>query len=271
MLATDDMHIGDSRLLRYIDKRPIGLMPYEKCILTGSFYSTIGLYHQLSSTQSDPEQDQKGQSYAREFWLHCKILQETLQTYQQQPLELRQTQETECGYNPKNTRHWTNQTGQFGNQRAVNVVGARETVGGQVVQLSGIQCFNCKNLVHFAKECKNRQNGTDEEIDEQELEAHYSYMAKIQEVPNADSGTDAEPLEQWKGSISNVIPDSPNDSLAFIHELKQEMHADLKYVESLEDENLMNLNRIRRFSNLNDMLLQECVSKDVMCFIANFV
>ncbi|GJS78925.1 hypothetical protein Tco_0728806 [Tanacetum coccineum] len=27
-----------------------------------------------------------------------------------------------------------------------------------------------------------------------------------------------------------------NDSLAFIHELKQEMHADLKYVESLEDE-----------------------------------
>ncbi|GJU83392.1 hypothetical protein Tco_1285757 [Tanacetum coccineum] len=37
---------------------------------------------------------------------------------------------------------------------------------------------------------------TDEEIDEQELEAHYSYMSKIQEVPNADSGTDAEPLEQ---------------------------------------------------------------------------
>ncbi|GJU95534.1 hypothetical protein Tco_1320290 [Tanacetum coccineum] len=37
---------------------------------------------------------------------------------------------------------------------------------------------------------------TDEEIDEQELEAHYSYMAKIQEVPNADSGTDSEPLEQ---------------------------------------------------------------------------
>nr|GEZ31779.1 hypothetical protein [Tanacetum cinerariifolium] len=36
---------------------------------------------------------------------------------------------------------------------------------------------------------------TDEEIDEQELEAHYSYMAKIQEVPTADSGTDSEPLE----------------------------------------------------------------------------
>nr|GEY19246.1 hypothetical protein [Tanacetum cinerariifolium] len=41
---------------------------------------------------------------------------------------------------------------------------------------------------------------TDEEIDEQELEAHHSYMAKIQEVPIADSGTDN----------NNVILDSPD-------------------------------------------------------------
>nr|GEY15031.1 hypothetical protein [Tanacetum cinerariifolium] len=78
---------------------------------------------------------------------------------------------------------------------------------------------------------------TDEEIDEQELEAHYSYMAKIQEVPIADSDTDSEPLEQVQNDTgynvfandlqhseqsesisntclvetddSNVIPDSP--------------------------------------------------------------
>ncbi|GKF15026.1 hypothetical protein Tco_0056488 [Tanacetum coccineum] len=37
---------------------------------------------------------------------------------------------------------------------------------------------------------------TDEEIDEQELEAHYNYMAKIQEVPTADLRIDYEPLEQ---------------------------------------------------------------------------
>nr|GFD20121.1 hypothetical protein [Tanacetum cinerariifolium] len=37
---------------------------------------------------------------------------------------------------------------------------------------------------------------TDEEVDEQELKAHYSYMAKIQEVPNADSGTDSELVKQ---------------------------------------------------------------------------
>nr|GFC88617.1 hypothetical protein [Tanacetum cinerariifolium] len=37
---------------------------------------------------------------------------------------------------------------------------------------------------------------TDEEVDKQELEAHYSYMAKIQEVRTADSGTNSELVEQ---------------------------------------------------------------------------
>nr|GEX08931.1 hypothetical protein [Tanacetum cinerariifolium] len=43
-------------------------------------------------------------------------------------------------------------SGQFMNQRTVNVVGAREKVGSPVVQQSGIRCFNCKEYGHFAKE-----------------------------------------------------------------------------------------------------------------------
>ncbi|GKD98366.1 gag-pol polyprotein, partial [Tanacetum coccineum] len=121
-----------------------------------------------------------------------------------------------------------NQTGQFGNQRTVTVAGARKSVGSQVMQQTGIQFFNYKEFGHFAKECrkpkkvkdymyhkqkmllcKQAEKGvplqaehadwledTDKEINEQELEAHYNYMAKIQEVPTADSGTDTEPLEQ---------------------------------------------------------------------------
>nr|GEW06689.1 reverse transcriptase [Tanacetum cinerariifolium] len=42
---------------------------------------------------------------------------------------------------------------------------------------------------------------TDKEVDEQELEAHYNYMAKIQEVPNADSGTDSEPVKQVQNDV----------------------------------------------------------------------
>ncbi|GKB73566.1 hypothetical protein Tco_0934978 [Tanacetum coccineum] len=56
-----------------------------------------------------------------------------------------------------------------------------------------------------------------------------------------------------------------NDSFAFVHELKQEMRDDLKYVESLEKEvDELEFNKTE-FSNMYDMLLQECVSNDVMC------
>nr|GFC28737.1 hypothetical protein [Tanacetum cinerariifolium] len=100
-------------------------------------------------------------------------------------------------------------SGQFGTQRTVNVPDPRE------------------------KKAENAD--TDEEVDEQELEAHYSYMAKIQEVPTAESGTDSEPVKQVQNNVgynvfanvlqhsesvsntclvetddSNVIPDSPD-------------------------------------------------------------
>ncbi|GJW43246.1 retrovirus-related pol polyprotein from transposon TNT 1-94 [Tanacetum coccineum] len=55
-----------------------------------------------------------------------------------------------------------------------------------------------------------------------------------------------------------------NDSFVFVHELKQEMHVDLKYVESLKQEiDELESDKVE-FSNMYDMLLQECVSNDVM-------
>nr|GEW90209.1 integrase, catalytic region, zinc finger, CCHC-type, peptidase aspartic, catalytic [Tanacetum cinerariifolium] len=56
-----------------------------------------------------------------------------------------------------------------------------------------------------------------------------------------------------------------NDSFIFVHELKQEMHADLKYVESLEKEiDKLESDKVE-FSNMYDMILQECKSNEVMC------
>nr|GEW57513.1 retrovirus-related Pol polyprotein from transposon TNT 1-94 [Tanacetum cinerariifolium] len=56
-----------------------------------------------------------------------------------------------------------------------------------------------------------------------------------------------------------------NDGFKFVYELKQEMHADLLYVESLEKEIDELKSDKAEFSDMYDVILQECVSKDVMC------
>ncbi|GKE30668.1 hypothetical protein Tco_1446052 [Tanacetum coccineum] len=132
----------------------------------------------------------------------------------------------------------------------MTVAGAKEIVGSQ-------ECRKPKRVKDstYHKEkmllCKQAEKGVplqaeqsdwladmDEEIDEQELEAHYNFMEKIQEVPTADSGTNTKPLEQVQNDVeynvfanvrqhseqpgstsntclvekddSNVTPDSPN-------------------------------------------------------------
>nr|GEV82804.1 hypothetical protein [Tanacetum cinerariifolium] len=97
-------------------------------------------------------------------------------------------------------------------QRSGNVAGARETVGTTVVQKYGIQCYNYKEFGHVARECQKPKqvndaayhkekmllckqeevgfqlnadqadwrDDTDDESEDQELEAHYMYMAQIQ-------------------------------------------------------------------------------------------
>ncbi|GJS64193.1 hypothetical protein Tco_0678757 [Tanacetum coccineum] len=147
----------------------------------------------------------------------------------------------------------------------MTITGARETVGSHVVQKPKrvkdytynkekmLLCKQADKGVPLQAEQANCLEDTDEEIDEQELEARYSYMSKIQEVPTANSGTDTKPLEKTQ-----------NDSFKFVPELKQEMHADLKYVESLEKEIDELESDKEKFSNMYDLLLQECVSQDVM-------
>ncbi|GJV37561.1 retrovirus-related pol polyprotein from transposon TNT 1-94 [Tanacetum coccineum] len=81
-----------------------------------------------------------------------------------------------------------NQSGQFGNQRAVNVVGARETIGGQVVQQSGIQCFNCKEFGCSTQAEHLTGSRHDEEIDEQSWKHITIHCKRFQEVPMQNLG-----------------------------------------------------------------------------------
>nr|GEW49704.1 reverse transcriptase domain-containing protein [Tanacetum cinerariifolium] len=258
----------------------------------------------------------------------------------------------------------------FRNQRTVNIAGARKNVGSPVVQQSGIQCFNCKEFGHFAKECRKLKRVKDSAYHKENMllckQAEQGVPLQAEQYDwLADSGVEMDD--------SNVIPDSPdmceddiqndqndvesddehvalanlianlkldvdenkknkqtefekykafndhtidydklecklnealgqlaqkdieikedqfhaltaqdmeiliqtclmslaimthNDSFLFVHELKQEMHVDLKYVESLEKEIDELESDKAEFSNMYDMILHECVSKDVMC------
>nr|GEY78690.1 hypothetical protein [Tanacetum cinerariifolium] len=87
-----------------------------------------------------------------------------------------------------------------------NVAGARETAGSTVVLKSGIQCYNCKEFGHVAKECQKPKRVKDAAYHRekmllyQELEAHYMYMAQLQEVSPYDANYgpifDTEPLQK---------------------------------------------------------------------------
>ncbi|GKB99299.1 hypothetical protein Tco_0985436, partial [Tanacetum coccineum] len=82
--------------------------------------------------------------------------------------------------------------------RTGNDIKTRQYVN-QVVQQSGILFENQEERgLPLSVEKDEWLHETDEEPDEQELEAHYMYMEKIQEVLTADSRPtyDAKPLEQ---------------------------------------------------------------------------
>ncbi|GJV89827.1 hypothetical protein Tco_1533765 [Tanacetum coccineum] len=213
MLATGRYAQWRSRFLRYIDTRPNG-DALRKCILKGPYTPTIVTTPAVPATEDSPavpeqttvetvtnmtpenrahfESEKEAihliltgigdEIYstvdacqtAQEMWEAIErlqqVLQETLQTNQQQPLELPHTPETECGYYSK--------------------VAIKSTVWDT--------CLTEGNLVNMLRKAES-QNGlerlhviTRKDVVVSTLQLH----GKDPGVPNADSGTDDEPLEQ---------------------------------------------------------------------------
>nr|GEY20947.1 hypothetical protein [Tanacetum cinerariifolium] len=323
-----------------------------------------------SEKENDPEQAQRDKDMQKNLALITKYFK---RIYKPTNNNLR-TSSNSRNKNVDTTSRYKNdnQSGQFGNQRTMNVAGKyrqklKRVKDSAYHKEKMLLCKQAKKGVSLQAEKYDWLTDTDEEIDEQELEAHYMYMAKIPEVPIADSGIDSEPKEHVQNDTgynvfanelqhseqsesisntclvetndSNVIPDSPdilipdgeetlafegesqsklnkdsmrpydytalnkivdnawvkhtkdqfhaltakdmeiliqtclmplalktqNGSFIFVHELKQEMHADLKYVESLKKEiDELQYDKVE-FSNMYDMIFQECVSNEVIC------
>nr|GEW88219.1 putative transcription elongation factor SPT5 homolog 1 [Tanacetum cinerariifolium] len=238
MLAPGRYPQWRSRFLRYVDTKPNG--PYKpSTLLMLKLVKTYSINHQgltdhkqhhqnpqfhpdhthlkeiakpitppsetASEEDNDPKQAQRDKDMQNNLALIVKyfkkIYKPTNNNLRTSSNSKNKSVDTTPWY--KNDDH----SGQFGNQRTVNVVAPREKVRSTVVQKSGIQCFNCKEYGHFAKECRKPKRVKDSAYHKVKmllckqveqgvpLQAEH-YMAKIQEVPIADSGTDSEPVEQ---------------------------------------------------------------------------
>ncbi|GJS36503.1 hypothetical protein Tco_0534885 [Tanacetum coccineum] len=95
-----------------------------------------------------------------------------------------------------------NQSGQFGNQWTMTVAGARETVGSL-----RMRCENKLEQTGVSTQAEQADwlADMDEEINKHELEAHYSFMAKIQEVLLGESSSTKQPLEQVQNNDENNV------------------------------------------------------------------
>nr|GFD37699.1 retrovirus-related Pol polyprotein from transposon TNT 1-94 [Tanacetum cinerariifolium] len=56
---------------------------------------------------------------------------------------------------------WIHKNAGYEGQRSGTVAGARDTVGSSMVQKSGIQCYNCKEYRHVARECQKPKRAKD--------------------------------------------------------------------------------------------------------------
>nr|GEX23878.1 hypothetical protein [Tanacetum cinerariifolium] len=167
-----------------------------------------------------------------------------------------------------------NRSAGYDNQRLGNVVGARETVGTMVVQKSRIQCYNCKEFRHGARECqkpkrakdvdyhrekmllcKQEEPGiqlnaeqddwrddTDDESEDQELEAHYIEQIDQNDDDDDDLANERELLASLIEKLKCEIDDNKNrkkiletSNKVLVDKLKElDGHNDVEYASKVE-------------------------------------
>nr|GEU72699.1 hypothetical protein [Tanacetum cinerariifolium] len=154
----------------------------------------------------------------------------------------------------------------YESQRSGNVAGARETIGSSMVQKSRIQCYNCKEYGHVARECQKPKRAKDAAYHrEKMLLSHYMYMAKLQQVSpdDVDSGPifDKEPEQKIDQNDEDVDLAKESELLAsFIAKLKCEIDESKNRNTLLETSNKVLVEKLKSeiadFKNKNKSLTE---------------
>nr|GEV01866.1 hypothetical protein [Tanacetum cinerariifolium] len=183
-----------------------------------------------SKVDSDPEQAQRDKDMQKNLALIAKYLKNIYKP-------TNNNLETSSNSRNKNvdTTPWfknDNQSGQFGNQRIVNVVGARNNVGSPIGQQSRIQCFYYKEFGHFAKECRKPKRVKESMYHKEKMllckqaeqgvplqAEQYDWLADTDE--EIDDNTCLVETDD-----SNVIPDSPDMCNDDIHNDQNNVESD---------------------------------------------
>nr|GEX17983.1 hypothetical protein [Tanacetum cinerariifolium] len=139
------------------------------------------LFETASEEDSDPEQAQRDKDMQKNLALIAKYFKKI---YKPTNNNLR-TSSNSKNKNVDTTPRFKNdnQSGQFGNQRTVNVAGEcrkpKRVKDSAYHKEKMLLCKQAEQGVPLQAEQYDWLADTDEEVDEQELEAHYSYMTKI--------------------------------------------------------------------------------------------
>nr|GEY61838.1 retrovirus-related Pol polyprotein from transposon TNT 1-94 [Tanacetum cinerariifolium] len=220
------------------------------------------LFKTASEEDSDPKQAQRDKDMQKNLALIAKYFQKI---YKPTKNNLRISSNSK-NKNVDMTQRYKNDdhSGQFGTQRTMNVAGIREknTAVFKLDYFKGMS-YNDICLIFKAKSNANMEFllKSKEHIEEEANRAIESINETLAQkaAKRRRRNEEVKDVEEIKQDLEI------SDSLKFVHELKQEMHADLKYVESLEKEIDELASDKAEFLDMYDVILQECVSKDIMC------
>ncbi|GJT78422.1 retrovirus-related pol polyprotein from transposon TNT 1-94 [Tanacetum coccineum] len=174
--------IRDERLARIAN--PLALVAQQQPVYHSQNHPIH--YTQNSSTRSQPTATKnRGKT----------IINSPLPTYDQEPTMVAEDYEI-------------SKEKEIDKLRAVNVAGARENVGSQVVQKSRIQCYNCKEYGYVLRECQKPKREKNATYHKEKMLLCKQEEAGIQEVtPDAADNSrpifDTEPLQKVQNDDDN--------------------------------------------------------------------